>query len=184
MVTLRNFILACLALLVLTQCKSKEDSANQRPPSSSFVGTKNKSNFNGRWRYSMPFYYSELILNGDGTFTFHDQGCYGQRFSQGQWTNEKNIVRLISFDTFKQIEQAEKKIINDATQQKTTKKSNAEYSYVDLKKVAPPVLLGPNDTVRVYLNKVLLQFTNDTLFCIGTNRLPEDARFHRTKNNR
>ncbi len=142
----------------------------------------------GEWKYNNTIWYnSELTLQDNGTFKFHDQGCYGQRFSQGQWVNSNGTILLTSFDTFKQKEQTEtKKSIEVADQKKTKrkfKKGETEYSFMSFKDVPPPVLPGPNDTIRVYLDKIQLQLRNDTLFCVGSNKLPEDAKFHRTKSN-
>ena len=129
-----------------------------------------------------------MTLQNDGTFEFHDQGCYGQKFSQGHWTNNNGIILLTSFDTFKQKEQTEtSKPIVVAEQKKIKhkiKKGEVEYSFVGFKDVPPPVLPGPNDTVRIYLDKVQLHLKNDTLYCVGSDKLPEEAKFHRTKNNR
>ena len=62
-------------------------------------------------------------------------------------------------------------------------KGEVEYSFVGIKDVPPPVLPGPNDTVRIYLHKIQLKLSNDTLYCVGSDKLPEEAKFHRTKNN-
>jgi len=134
------------------------------------------------------WYSSELTLQDNGTFKFHDQGCYGQKFSQGQWTNNNGIIQLTSFGTFKQKEQTEANKSNEVADQKKAKrklkKGEVEYSFVGFKDVPPPVLPGPNDTVRIYLDKVQLHLRNDTLYCVGSDKLPEEAKFHRTKNNR
>ena len=131
---------------------------------------------------------SDLTLQDNGTFEFHDQGCYGQKFSQGQWTNINGIIQLTSFDTFKQKEQTDTiKITKVANQNKTkrkVKKGEVEYSFVGFKDVSPPILPGPNDTVRIYLDKIELQLINDTLYCVGSDRLPEGAKFYRAKNYR
>ncbi|GAB2843107.1 hypothetical protein GCM10027043_52780 [Ferruginibacter profundus] len=127
-----------------------------------------------------------MTLQENGTFKFHDQGCYGQRFSQGQWTNNNGIIQLTSFDAFKQKEQTESiKSTGVADQKKTKrklKKGEVEIVFTGFKDVPPPVLPEPNDTVRIYLNKIQLRLSNDTLFCIGSDKLPEGAKFYRAKN--
>jgi len=178
MVTLRNFISTSLGLFLLTQCNIKQDNSRTT-----------QILVPGEWKYSNSIWYSsELTLHDNGTFKFHDQGCYGQKFSQGQWTNNNGIILLTSCDTFKQKEQAETIKSTEVADQKKTKhklkKGEVEYSFVGFKNVPPPVLPGPNDTIRVYLDKVQLQFRNDTLFCIGSEKLPEEAKFHRAKNSR
>jgi hypothetical protein len=112
----------------------------------------------------------------------------GQRFSQGQWTNNNGTIQLTSSDTFKQKEQTEISKPNERAYLNKTKrklkKEDGEYSFIDFKEAPPPVFPGPNDTVRVYLANIQLQLGNDTLYCVGSNKLPEGAKFHRTKNNR
>ena len=189
MVTLRNFISASLGLFLLTQCNTNQDSNSAEQDLLPSTKTQTKSPLTGEWKYSNSIWYSsELTLQDDGTFKFHDQGCYGQKFSQGQWTNNNGTILLTSFDTFKQKEQTDTIKPTEVADQKKTKhklnKGEVEYSFVGIKDVPPPVLPGPNDTVRIYLHKIQLKLSNDTLYCVGSDKLPEEAKFHRTKNNR
>lgn len=189
MVTLRNFISASLGLFLLTQCNTKQDSNSATQVLSSSTKTQTQSSLTGEWKYSNTIWYStKLTLQDNGTFKFHDQGCYGQKFSQGHWTNNNGTIILTSFDTFRQKEQADTiKSIEVAEPKKAKrkiKKGEVEYTFVGFKNVTPPVLPGTNDTVRIYLDKIQLQLKNDTLFCVGSDKLPEGAKFYRTKNNR
>ena len=187
--TLRNFISASLALFLLTQCNSKTDSNSLTQILSPSIKTQSKNPLTGEWKYSNNIWYSsELTLQDNGTFKFHDQGCYGQKFSQGEWSNNNGIIHLTSFDTFKQKEQFEANKSNEVIDQKKPsrklKKGEVEYTFFGFKDVIPQAMPGPNDTVRIYLDKVRLQLRNDTLYCVGSDKLPESAKFHRTKNNR
>ena len=187
MVTLRNFILTFFGLFLLTQCNTKQDSSSATQILSPYTKTQPENPFTGEWKYANTIWYSsELTLQDNGTFKFHDQGCYGQKFSQGQWTNINGIIQLTSFDTFKQKKQTD--IITEVVDQNKTKrklkKGEVEYSFVGFKDVPPPVLPGPNDTVRIYLDKIQMQLINNTLHCVGSDKLPEGAKFYRTKNNR
>jgi hypothetical protein len=189
METLRKFISASLALFLLTQCNTKQDSNSATQILSPSTKTQTENPLTGEWKYSNSIWYSsELTLQDNGTFKFHDQGCYGQKFSQGQWTNNNGTILLTSFDTFKQKEQTDTiKSTKVADQNKTKrklKKGEIEIVFTGFKDVPPPVLPGPNDTVRIYLNKIQLRLSNDTLYCVGSDKLPEGAKFHRTKNNR
>lgn len=189
MVTLRNFISASLGLFLLTQCNTEQDSNSATqilPPSTK---TQAEKSLAGEWKYINSIWYSsELTLQDNGTFKFHDQGCYGQKFSQGEWTTNNSIIQLTSFATFKQKEQTQTnksdEVIEQEKSRRKLKKGEVEYSFVGFKDVPPPVLPGPNDTVRIYLDKVQLQLRNDTLYYVGSDKLPEEAKFHRTKNNR
>ena len=189
MVTLRFFISASLGLFLLTQCNTKTDNDCVTQVLSSSAKTQSKKSLTGEWKYRNSIWYtSELTLQHNGTFKFHDQGCYGQRFSQGQWINNNGSIILTSFDTFKQKEKTEAIKSTVVADQKKTKhklkKGEVEYSFVGLKDVPPLILPGPNDTVRIYLDKIQLRLKNDTLYCVGSDKLPEEAKFYRTKNNR
>lgn len=173
----------------MTQCNTKHDSNSATDTLSPSAKAQSKNPLIGEWKYSNSIWYSsDLTLHDNGDFTFHDQGCYGQRFSQGQWKINKGIIQLISFDTFKQKQQTEVDKSNHVIEQKRPtrklKSGEVEYSFVGFKDIPPPILPGTNDTVRVYLDKVQLQLRADTLYCIGSNRLPEEAKFYRSKNNR
>ena len=147
--------------------------------------TQSENPLTGEWKYSNSIWYSsELTLQDDGTFIFHDQGCYGQKFSQGKWSNTNGNIHLTSFDAFKEKKQTETEIADQQKPRRKLKKGEVEYTFVGFKDIPLPVLPGPNDTVRIYLNKLQLQLGNDTLYCIGSERFPEGAKFHRTKNNR
>lgn len=187
--TPRNFISASLGLFLLTQCNTKHDGNSATDTLSPSAKTQSKNLVTGEWKYTTSIWYSsELTLHDNGNFTFHDQGCYGQRFSQGQWTTNNGIIQLISFDTFKQKQQTEVDKSNQVIEQKKPsrklKSGEVEYSFVGFKDVPPPILPGPNDTVRVFLDKVQLQLRTDTLYFVGSNKLPEEAKFYRSKNNR
>ena len=112
MVTLRNFISASLGLFLLTQCNTKHDNNSATQILSPSTKTQTENPLTGEWKYSSSIWYSsELTLQDNGTFKFHDQGCYGQKFSQGQWTNNNGTILLTSFDTFKQKEWVQKMIL-------------------------------------------------------------------------
>jgi hypothetical protein len=188
MVTFRNFIPASLGLFLLTQCNSKQDSNSATQILSPSIKTQTENLLTGKWIYSNSIWYSsELTLQDNGTFKFHNQGCYGQKFSQGKWTDNNGIIQLISFDAFKQKEQTEANKLNEAIDEKKPKrklkKGEVEYSFVGFKDISPTILPGPNDSVRIYLNKVQLHLRNDTLYYLGSDELPEEAKFYRTKNN-
>jgi hypothetical protein len=177
------------ALILLTQCNTKKDSNSVTQILSPSAKTQSENPLTGEWKYSNSIWYSsELTLQENGTFKFHDQGCYGQKFSQGQWTNNNGTILLTRLDTIKQKEQTDTISSTEVANQKKTKrklkKGEVEIVFVGFKDVLTPVLSGPNDTLRIYLDKIQLRLSNDTLFCIGSDKLPEGAKFYRAKNNR
>jgi len=177
--------MALFGLFLLTQCNTKENNPTVAPS----IAVRNVDNpLVGEWKYNNTIWYSsELTLHNDGTFTYHDQTCNGQRFSQGQWKSENGSIALTSFDTFKQKEVIEPtKTVEVTGQQKPKhklKKGQVEYSFVGFKEMTIPSFSSANDTVRVYLNDIQLQLRHDTLYCVGSNKLPKQAKFYRTKNN-
>lgn len=141
---------------MLSHCsvKQADNHIDQFPVSPTKPKTHNP--FTGKWEYINTIWYSsELTLAENGTFTFHDEGCYGQRFSQGERINNNGIILLTSFDSFKK---------NIHTQ--TKPEELAQH------------LPGPNDTIKVYLDNIQMQLKNDTLYCTGQNKFPEEAAFH------
>lgn len=189
MVIIRNFISASLGLCLLTQCTARQDSNSALQILSPSAKIQSENQLTGEWKFSNSIWYSsDLTLQSNGVFNFHDQGCNGQKFSQGQWTNNNGTILLTSFDSFKQKEQAETIQPTAVAEQEKIKrkleKGEIEYLFVGLKHDLLPVLPYPDDTVRVYLDKIQLQLRNDTLFCVDANKLPEDAKFYKTKNNR
>ncbi len=180
--TLRNFIVL-LGLLLFSQCHNRNDSAELIPFSTS-NDTQLKSHLEGRWRYSIPFYHSDLTLQDDSTFTFHDQGHYGQRFTKGRWTENGIYIVLTSFQNFR-LDTSSKESAKSYGEQVQTKSQNREQdsSYYNAK-VPPPVLPGRNDTILIFFDSVFLKFEKDTLYPCQVNEIPENAKFHRTDNNR
>jgi hypothetical protein len=111
----------------------------------------------GKWKCTNIFMYSsELTLAHNGTFTFHDHGCLGRKFSEGKWSNSNGKILLTSFDSFKE--------------EKQTTATNC--------------FPGPNDTVKAYFHDIQMELKNDSLSCSGQNKLPEGntAKFHRVTN--
>src|SRR5215211_621784 len=123
MSTLRsNFILASFGPFLLTQCNTKQDSDSETHTLLRSTRTPSENLMTGEWKHNNTVWYtSELTLQDNGTFKFHDQGCYGQKFSQGYWTNNNGTIVLASFDNFKQKEQAETNKRNESIEQKKIK---------------------------------------------------------------
>ena len=185
MVTLRNFLNISFGLFLLTRCNIKDNNPTVTP---SFPAERVDNSLVGEWKYNNTIWYSsELTLCNDGTFIYHDQSCNGQRFSQGQWTNANGSTSLISFDAFKQKKQIEAINTYETTERHKSKRKlkngEVEYSFVGFKETIVLGLPSATDTIRVYLDNVQLKLRNDTLYCISLEKLPEEAKFHRTKNN-
>lgn len=187
MVTLRNFILAILMLSLLTECNTKQsnntatDVPIQPPP------TQTQNRLTGEWKYDNTIWYtSELTLQANGTFKFHNQGCYGQNFTEGHWTNINGAVLLSSYDTYKPVEEATtvtQPLIEKPAKKRNRKKVGVEFTFIGFKVVTTSKLPGPNDTMRIYFDKVHLNLKGDTLYCADNNKFITEHKFSRTKNN-
>lgn len=183
MPALRIFILTFFALFLLVQCNVNNNSKESKS-ASLLVPAKAHNHIAGEWKYNNTIWYtSELLLNNNGTFTFHDQGCYGQQFTQGNWTTTDGLIFLTSFESFKQKEQVDS--ANTTIQsnvKRRGKTGKVEYIFTGFKNQNAIHFTGPNDTLRVFFNNIQLQLRNDTLYCVGSNKLPEGAKFYRKNN--
>jgi hypothetical protein len=106
-----------------------------------------------------------LTLYNDSTFKFHDQGCYGQNFTEGNWSCSKERIILSSFENYKQ----------------KSKKSKSEFTFVNYKKAVATFLPEPDDTIRIYFDKVNLKLSGDTLNYLDKNQLLKEHKFVRLK---
>jgi hypothetical protein len=169
--TCRNFTIVILNLLLLTNCSSSDD--NKKLTEARFKRTSKNNRLTGEWIYNFPFFYSKLTLREDGTFKFHDQGHYGQNYTEGKWIENDNGVVLTSNESF---------ISKIVPKRKITNKQNSNLR--PTKVPAPADLPGPHDTIRVYFNRVAFYLNNDTLTSVGNNATNNSYQFVRKKNYR
>jgi len=184
--TLPTFILSIFGLLLITGCQTNYNPNNLKENQDTLNKLKSTQHpLSGKWIYNnVAWYISTLTLNENGTFTFHDQGHYGQRFTEGRWTENSKTIILKSFKSFRKntiLNPANKTYIQKAT---VTSKDGERDSLFFIAKVPPPNLPGTKDTILVYFDNVQLKLTNDTLYSVGANKLPEDPKFHKAQNNR
>jgi len=105
---LRNFIFVSSIACLFTQCNNAEETVNTSNPLLQRSTSQSANPVEGEWKYSSSIWYSsELSLHSNGTFTFHDQSCIGQRFSQGHWTNSMGIIVLQSLESFRDEKQTD-----------------------------------------------------------------------------
>jgi hypothetical protein len=175
-----------LGLFLLIKCSTKRDSNNVTQTSSLPFKTSLPNSLAGEWKYNNTIWYtSELTLRDNGTFKFHNQGCYGQTFTEGYWTDNMGAILLSSYDSYRPTE--ETKALTQSLNERPSKKAKlkkGEYSFADFKEATLLKILGPNDTIRVYFDKVQLNLKGDTLYCVDNNKFIAEHKFSRTKNNR
>jgi len=174
---LRLYILLPFGMLLFSDCSHEENNPPPIPFPFPPISKKVDISFVGEWRYSNSMWYlSELSLKSNGTFTFHDQSCYGQKFSEGQWTNKDDLIFLTSFDEFKAREEVESVkpplVRQEVKRIGMHKKGMDKYLFVGFKETTLQGFSGPNDTIPIFLNNVQLQLRNDTLYYVSANELP------------
>lgn len=168
----RNIMLATLGLLILTQCNTKQDKTKSTQFLPFLTKLQTQKSVFGKWRYNISMWYNAtLTLYENGTFVFHDQGCFGQNFTKGTWAKNNEIIELSSYKDFQNENDSDVNISNE----KLDKFQNEN----QLKKCPPPKFHKYEDTIRIYLDGVHLQLRNDSLFSVGTNKLPENPIFYR-----
>jgi len=52
--------------------------------------------YEGEWEYQIPFYYRNLTLRKDSSFTYYDRGCTGSCFTEGRWSFQYEAIVLNS----------------------------------------------------------------------------------------
>lgn len=110
-------------------------------------------------------YSSELILAADSTFTFHDQGCLEQSYTQGKWGISNGAIWLTSFENFKQ------KVQVWPSDTVLVPKGKGKHRH--LKEG------GPGNNTRVYFDGLHLRIERDTLYGGNTKGYLERAKFYR-----
>lgn len=166
-------IWAILVILFSVRCSTKEDHIKALPVSAVFPKARGGNSVIGTWKYSNSVWYtSELILNENGSFVWHDQGCYGQGYSEGKWARNGGLVQLKSFEAFRGRSKAGK---SAQSQGKRNSDSGSEANSTGRLAIQTRPAYhfpGPHDTIRYYLDQALLQLIGDTLYSVGTGKLP------------
>lgn len=185
MITVRNFISASLILCVLTQCSSDKGNIGETEIGPGSGNRANQNSVIGEWKHKSTIWYSsELILQENGNFRFHRQGCFGHNFSEGHWIQQNGRILLTSFPEFKEEEGAERKQVEEIKKEEDTlENAKATYTFIGTKTFKSFKIPGPNDTLRIYFDKVQLQLKNDTLCPVSTGHLAKKEKFYRFNKN-
>lgn len=131
----------------------------------------------GTWKYEFPFYSSELVINRDSTFQYTSKGCTQKQYTAGKWAQNGPYIFLKSYDAYnrnkvKQIE------INFNS--KTTKRKGKPGSLIYLinpEVVAETIAFSPNDTTKIYFEKLALRIEYDTLFELDKEYLKTSVKY-------
>jgi len=166
-----GFILLLSVLLLLSRCGNnvvnKSDVAE-------LPLQKYRSAFVGEWKYDNTIWYSsELTIIANGSFIFHDHGCYGQNFTKGNWTVHADTLLLWSDASFKPKDNSQ-----SIQQRSKAKKSDTSILYVGFEDDSLTKFSGPNDTSFVCFEKVAFKLNNDTLYYLGADELLKEHNFN------
>jgi hypothetical protein len=179
--TNQAFILIVYSLCFFTCCKNDKQGRSAVLP---FTTREQQNSLCGEWRYSSSIWYtSELNLRNDGTFQFHDQGCYGQNFTEGTWSMNNRIIFLTSFQTYKKPEDTHTEDHGYKIQQPKNHRYNKRGLITDFHITTAPKIHGPADTIRVYFNSIQLTAKGDTLYCDDKSSCIGEHQFTRLKTN-
>lgn len=192
-----KFIISFLVISILaTQCVSKEEHDDKTSLLDLQFGKTNiplktfdKPTIYGTWTYSFPFYSSELTVNENGTFIFHEQGCMGHGYTEGTWTSSGDTYILTSLAKYKQQQEVKvETIVQPIKTKKREIKANAndstgffimlpEYTQSDIS-----YKVSFSDTSNIYYDKVLFRFLNNALYRLDSVGISQEAKFVSTKN--
>lgn len=192
-----KFIISFLFTSILvTQCVSKEKHDNnnllldlQFGKTSTPHRTFEKPAVYGTWTYSFPFYSSELTMNENGTFIFHEQGCIGHGYTEGTWTSSGDTYILTSFAKYKQQQKTKAETIMQPIITKGSKIKANPYDSTDVLIMIPEdeqsdlsYKVSFSDTSNIYYDKVLFRFLNNVLYRLDSLGITQEAKFVSTKN--
>ena len=136
---------------------------------------KYKSAFVGEWKYDNTIWYcSELTIIANGSFIFHDHGCYGQNFTKGNWTVHADTLLLWSDASFKPKDNSQ-----SVLQKSKAKKSDTSILYVGFKDDSLSKFSSPDDTSFVCFEKVAFKLKNDTLYYLSSNDFLKEHNFYK-----
>jgi len=169
--------LLVLPLLLFRVCPANAQNA----PTAVLVGTYQKEVpahvFEGDWADSSSVWSSsQLQINDDNSFVFHDHGCYGQHYTCGKWHLVHNVIVLQSDDSYKPPKPHPKKV------QHFRAGNGANWSVELPDTLAGGPILKPtmwSDTVKVYFDHVVLKYEPCTLVCQSKTALLDELRLHK-----
>jgi hypothetical protein len=183
---LRNSILAFLILILTAQCTDERSDVTDthakidyKPQLNFAYNFLHPTSYYGEWSYSFPFYTTELFINRDGTFMFHDQGCMGHGYSEGRWLYCGTGILLTSFEkyaTHKPLAVEIKPGPVHSTLKRKRIKNKIEYT-LDPAIFNTVVTYGfsPVDTSNVYFNNAQFRLEGDTLYRLDKHGSRGDA---------
>lgn len=138
----------------------------------------------GEWEYSFPFYSSELTINKDSTFRFHERGCMGHGYSEGKWTFSANRLTLLSDEKYKIDNQLESYGIESdsgASNRKSKMSKRKPDLKFDLSTYTIKAIYKHVDTANVYFDRVQFILEQGTLYRLNKNGLRTEAKFTLSK---
>jgi hypothetical protein len=180
MIRVINITFLFLGLLLLSQCKNEDHKRVSWSVPIVEAGSRTNSLL-GTWGESGLFYSSVLKLTADSTFTFYDQGCTQQRFTQGRWKVQNGTIVLRSGDIFKPKVQDWPigTILVPKEKRKHLRLKQGVVEVAGIKDTLMVASLGSGDTTRIYFDRLRLLVRRDTLYGINSNSFLQSAKFYR-----
>ena len=193
---MRRFTLFLTVGLLLSQCKGPEDDV--------FVSTEGlvqndsllarcKTPLSGTWTGDANiWYFEELMLKDDGTFTFYDQTCLTKGYTEGRWQEYDGKITLTSYDSYKHVVDKVQPIIvidkSPAPTQSIKRRRKKEKMSFDTSlyvldpdgwKLTVKSSVWPADTTKMYFDHELLYIVSNALMSVEENKFLRASRLVR-----
>jgi hypothetical protein len=120
------------------------------------------------WQYGFPFYSSELTIDSNGTFAFHNQGCTGHGYSEGTWIRIGQELVLTSYGRYKEQRRLTTStvvstLVKNKKQKKKRIKSGEEIFTIDIPEYTTTTSFNWPDTSNVYFDHRRYRIGGDVL---------------------
>lgn len=190
---LKLFMTGCAGLVLLTACNAPKQPETKEVQLNFALNTSlvplepmatRSAVLCGLWKYSFPFYSSELMISENGFFAFHDQGCTGHSYTRGKWERDGNDIVCTSFEEYKQERKKDLVFVHPNLLPKKrytvkNKKAKKLLGYEIDPTVFNVTVYDKNwsDTVNIYFNHVRFRQEGNNLFRLDSNGIKTDEKF-------
>lgn len=150
-------------------------------PASFFIAPPHKASIIGEWKYSFPFYSSELVFKENGAFSFHERGCMEHGYCEGRWEKKGDAYVLTSFEQYKHQKEYTVTRGSIASNKRRVTGKGKEY-VLDLSALEQNVEIKIPDTANIYFDKVSFLLKENTLLRLDETGRQTIAKFIKDHN--
>jgi hypothetical protein len=173
------FIFCCISL---TLCRNSVKRRSKEVQDNKLIKIDQSNLLVGEWYYSFPFYSSELTLNPDGSFKFHNQGCAGHGYTEGRWKDNEGELILTSYSKYNQEVRPSDMKAQITPIELTHKNSKLKNIYtIDSSSFNVTVSFKKSDTSNIYFRTKKFRISQGALIDIDENGKETDAIYRSSK---